>query len=77
MWARIWDWHQTRSWRLGYRHGKEGRPCDSPWWADEGVYELAYMQGMDVDLTSLAATDEPAPAIDLPNIRRRLETNLR
>ena len=45
MWARIWDWHQTRSWKLGYRHGKEGRPCDSPWWADEGVASLPTCKG--------------------------------
>ena len=67
MWARIRDWHKNRSWSLGYKHGKEGRPCDSPWWVDEGIYGLAYMQGMDVDLTSTAAsaTDEAARAKDL------------
>jgi hypothetical protein len=67
MWAQIWDWHKNRSWSLGYKHGKEGRSCDSPWWVDEGIYGLAYMQGMDVNVTSAAtsATDEAALAKDL------------
>jgi len=40
------DWHQTLSWKLGYRRGRAGRTYSCPWWADERVYALAFMQGL-------------------------------
>jgi hypothetical protein len=45
MLAIIKDWHQTLSWKIGYGRGKAGRVYSCPWWVDETVYALAYMQG--------------------------------
>jgi len=42
------DAYQNLSWKLGFRHGKEGRPYSRPWWADRLVYALAYLQGMGI-----------------------------
>lgn len=59
MLARIRDWHQTLSFKLGYGRGKEGRPYTCPWWVDKTVYALAYMQGKGVDISPLGKP--PAP----------------
>jgi hypothetical protein len=40
------------SWKLGYGRGKEGRAYSCPWWVDETVYALAYMQGQGVEIPS-------------------------
>jgi len=40
-----WGWRQRLSWKLGYRRGQSGRPYSCPWWADEQVFALAFMQG--------------------------------
>jgi hypothetical protein len=42
--AIIRDWHQSKSWELGYRHGKEGH-YTCPWWIDEVIYALAHTYG--------------------------------
>ena len=44
MLAAIKDWHQTVSWKAGHADGKQGRRYQCPWWADDGIYALAYMQ---------------------------------
>jgi hypothetical protein len=44
MLATVKDWHQTLSWKLGYGRGEEGRAYSCPWWVDEQVYALAFMQ---------------------------------
>jgi hypothetical protein len=41
----IKDWHQTLSWKLGYRRGRAGLSSKCPWWADKIVFALAFMQG--------------------------------
>jgi hypothetical protein len=33
--------HQNLSWKLGYLHGKKGRPWNEPWWVDRKIYALA------------------------------------
>jgi len=43
--ARLEDWHQTLSWKLGYGRGKAGRPYSCPWWVHKFMYDLAYAQG--------------------------------
>lgn len=43
-----WGWRQTLSWRSGYNRGKSGKPYSCPWWADEQVYGLAFLQGKGV-----------------------------
>jgi hypothetical protein len=55
MFAAIKDWHQTLSWKLGYGRGKEGRAYSCPWWVDEVVYALAYMQRKGVEITKEGA----------------------
>jgi hypothetical protein len=44
MLAAIKDWHQTVSWKAGHADGKQGRRYQCPWWADDEIYALAYMQ---------------------------------
>ena len=55
MLAIIKDWRQTLSWKLGYGRGKAGRAYGRPWWVDETVYALPYMQGKDVEIPSTKA----------------------
>jgi hypothetical protein len=50
MLAMLRDWQQMLSWKLGRGHGKANRPFRCPWWADDVVYVLAYMQGKGVDI---------------------------
>jgi hypothetical protein len=45
-----WGWRQRLSWKLGYRRGQSGRPYSCPWWADEQVFALAFMQGNGVEI---------------------------
>jgi hypothetical protein len=45
-----WGWRQTLSWKLGYGRGKAGKPFSCPWWADEQVYGLAFLQGKGVSI---------------------------
>ena len=45
-----WSWRQTLSWKLGYGRGKAGAAYKVPWWADEQVFALAFMQGKGVDI---------------------------
>ena len=44
MLATIKDWHQTVSWKAGHADGNQGRLYQCPWWADDGIYALAYVQ---------------------------------
>jgi hypothetical protein len=44
MLATIKDWHQKVSQKAGHADGKQGRLYQCPWWADDGIYALAYMQ---------------------------------
>jgi hypothetical protein len=40
------DFHQNLSYKLGYGRGLENRrPFACPWWVDQTVYGLAYMDG--------------------------------
>lgn len=50
MLAKIIDWRQTLSWRAGNRQGRKGRPFRCPWWADDGIFALAYMQAKGVEI---------------------------
>jgi hypothetical protein len=50
--AIIKDCRQTLSWKLGYGRGKAGRAYSRPWWVDETVYALAYMQGKGAEIPS-------------------------
>jgi hypothetical protein len=47
-----WGWRQTLTWRVGFRRAESGRPYSCPWWADEQVYGLAYLQGKGVQIPS-------------------------
>ena len=49
----IKDWYQTLSWKLGLRRGMTGRSAKCPWWADRGVFALAYMEGMAISNSSV------------------------
>jgi hypothetical protein len=40
--AIVLRWHQATSWKLGRRHGAQGKPYNRPWWANEANYALAY-----------------------------------
>jgi hypothetical protein len=61
-----WGWRQTLTWKVGFRHAQIGIPYKCPWWADEQVYGLAYLQGKDVEIPrhprdSRKPTDESFP----------------
>jgi len=43
-----WGWRQT--WKLSLRRAQAGRPYKWPWWADEQIYGLAYLQGKGVEI---------------------------
>jgi hypothetical protein len=45
--AFIRDWHQSKSWELGYR---EGGHSSCPWWVDETIYALARKYGKRVEI---------------------------
>jgi hypothetical protein len=45
-----YGWRQTLSWKIGFRRGKAGRTYKCPWWADERVYGLAFLQGKNVEI---------------------------
>jgi hypothetical protein len=47
-----WSWRQTLTWKVGLRRAKAGVPYKCPWWADELVYGLAYLQGKGVQIPS-------------------------
>jgi hypothetical protein len=49
---RIKDWRQAVSWKLGHGHAKKGRSYSCPWWVDEFVYALAFLQGKGVGIPS-------------------------
>jgi hypothetical protein len=44
-WHYSWGWRETLSWKVGFRRAKAGCVYSCPWWADERVYGLAFMQG--------------------------------
>lgn len=46
----IVDLHQTLSANAGYKAGRNSVPFKCPWWADDGIYGLAYLQGKGVDI---------------------------
>ena len=48
------DWHQTLSWKAGRRDGKKSRLFHCPWWADDRVYALAYMQAKGIEIPKAA-----------------------
>jgi hypothetical protein len=43
-------WRQTLSWNVGFHRAQAGRPYSCPWWADERVYGLAFLQGKGVEI---------------------------
>lgn len=45
-----WGWRQNLSWRWGYSRAKLGKTYKCPWWADEQVYGLAFLQVKGVQL---------------------------
>jgi hypothetical protein len=45
-----WGWRQTLSWKVGFARGKAGRDYSCPWWADERVYGLAFLQGKSAEI---------------------------
>ena len=45
MLARIRDWRQNFSWKLGYRQGQRRQQFRCPSWADRETFGLAYLQG--------------------------------
>jgi hypothetical protein len=49
-WEYPWGWRETLSWKVGFRRAKAGRVYSCPWWADEGVYGLAFMQGKGLEI---------------------------
>ena len=48
-WEAKWGWRQHLSWNVGSRHGDADRPYSCPWWADERVYALAFLQATGVE----------------------------
>jgi len=45
-----WSWRQTLSWKVGFRRAKDSRVYSCPWWTDERVYGLAFMQGKGLEI---------------------------
>lgn len=45
-----WGWRQKVSWWWGYSRGRSRKPYSCPWWADEQVYGLAFLQGKGVEI---------------------------
>ena len=45
-----WSWRQGLSWKVGFRRAKAGHAYKCPWWADERVYGLAFMQGKGLEI---------------------------
>ena len=66
-WEIEWGLRQRLSLRLGQAHGKADCPYSCPWWADEHVYALAFLQargfGLDGENShiskSMTGQDEP------------------
>jgi len=61
--GKILKWHQTISWKLGYRHGIRGRPYSRPWWVNEAHYALAYtyarhLENPNVEVVTLGKIDQ-------------------
>jgi hypothetical protein len=56
-----WGWRQTLSYKLALRRAEAGIPFQCPWWADEQVYGLAYLQGKRVEISRdpVSAPTEP------------------
>ena len=40
------------SWKVGFRRAKASRVYSCPWWTDERVYGLAFLQGKSVEIPS-------------------------
>jgi hypothetical protein len=38
------------SWKVGFRRAKDSRVYSCPWWTDERVYGLAFMQGKGLEI---------------------------
>jgi hypothetical protein len=49
-WQYPWGWCQTLSWKVGFHRAKAGRAYWCPWWADEKVYGLAFVQGKGLEI---------------------------
>jgi hypothetical protein len=49
----IRDWQQTLSWKLGHGHARHQRASRCPWWADQQIYSLAYLQGKGIEIPKL------------------------
>jgi|HubBroStandDraft_2_1064218.scaffolds.fasta_scaffold1124190_1 hypothetical protein len=47
-----WGWRQTLSWKLGFRRAQAGPAYKCPWWADEQVFGLAFLQGKGAEITN-------------------------
>jgi hypothetical protein len=45
MLAVVKNWYQILSWRLGYSCGQNGHAHRCPWWADNDIYSIAYIEG--------------------------------
>jgi hypothetical protein len=45
-----WRWRQTLSWKLAYRLAQAGRRYSCPWWADEHVYCLGWLDGRGLEI---------------------------
>jgi hypothetical protein len=49
LYSRLMSWlrklRETLSYKLGSAHGRRGKPCKSPWWADKIIYGVGYIDG--------------------------------
>jgi hypothetical protein len=45
-----WGWRQTLSWKVGFRRAEAGRAYKCPWWADERVIGIAFLQGKGTEI---------------------------
>ena len=59
-----WGWRQTLSWKMGIRRAKADVTYKCPWWADEEIYGLAYLQGKGVKLFNSEAKVAEQPSHD-------------
>jgi hypothetical protein len=53
-----WSWRQKLSWKVGFRRAQAGRAYKCPWWADEQVFALAFLQGKQVEITNPLRNDD-------------------
>jgi len=51
------EWRQTLTWKVAYRRAQAGRPYSCPWWADEQVYCLAWLEGRGLDIPKTILED--------------------